>query len=685
MNELFFVGQWYLVLLILGIISIPTTTLLFGKFFDKGFGLSKTISILFVSYLVFLMGTSRLAKFGPVSLFVGILIFIIINLFILSKSKIKIITLFKNHKRSLIISELLFLFGFLLWTYVRAHQPDINGLEKFMDYGFIKATLESEYLPPNDMWAAGETINYYWYGHFVSAMLVRLSNIPAAVGYNLMLATIMGLLLSSVFSVGSTLVHTIKKLPARIPIITGILCALLVVFAGNFHTPYYVIKEGMDDYWYPDATRFIGHNPETDDKTIHEFPIYSFVVSDLHAHVLSLPFVIVVIAILANLFINKYEFRDFFWLHTILLSFVMGIIFMTNSWDFGNYLVVIFVSLFLYVFRVSPFKLKSLGILIFVPIYIIILAVLFASPFLAGFESIAEGVRLVKDSSPLWQLVILWGFPLLMSVSFLVFLISNYIHKIRKSRSLHKLLGILYPQDLFVIGLILAGWTLIVLPEIFYLKDIYEATHHRANTMFKLTYQAYFVFYLSSGYIIIRTLSFSRGTKRAIFMFIYLLSLVGVFIYPYISVRSYYDHLRNYKSISGDTWMLERKPDYFATIKFLESQDGVFNIVEAAGDSYTEFNLVSAYSGIPTVNGWFVHEWLWRGDSAFPQLRGDEIKNIYTADDQNLAKQLLDKYKVRYVIVGPHEREKYMVNELLFDKLGNQVFQSGGVKVYEVN
>ena len=42
------------------------------------------------------------------------------------------------------------------------------------------------------------------------------------------------------------------------------------------------IGEGMNTYWYPNATRFIPW-------TIHEFPSYSFVVSDVHGHVLSIP------------------------------------------------------------------------------------------------------------------------------------------------------------------------------------------------------------------------------------------------------------------------------------------------------------------------------------------------------------------------------------------------------------
>ena len=40
------------------------------------------------------------------------------------------------------------------------------------------------------------------------------------------------------------------------------------------------------------ATRYIGYNPDVPDKTIHEFPCYSFVLGDLHAHVVNVMFVL---------------------------------------------------------------------------------------------------------------------------------------------------------------------------------------------------------------------------------------------------------------------------------------------------------------------------------------------------------------------------------------------------------
>ncbi len=683
--DLYYILTWYIVLVVLGCISLPTIVVLFNKFFDLGYGLAKTITIVATSYLVFLFGTSRLLKFSSTSIFVSLVIFVLLNGFLLYKFKDSILKQLKKKGKRMLISELLFLFGLLLWSYVRAFQPDINGLEKFMDYGFIQAILKSDYLPPNDMWAAGETINYYWYGHFMSAFLIRLTGVPPAVGYNLMLATIMGLLLSSMFSISSTLINSIQKVPVRIPIAAGILAALLVVFAGNFHSPVYIIKNGIDNYWYPDATRFIGYNPDTNDKTIHEFPMYSFVVSDLHAHVLSLPLAVLLLALLANIFINKYEFRDLFWLNTILVAFVMGITFMTNAWDFGNYLAIGSVLICLYVLKTLNFSLKSILLVCFIPIYILMLAILFASPFLASFESIAEGIRLVKSSSPLWQLMILWGFPFVMSAMFLIFLTSKYGRVLFKSRSVKSFLETVSPQDLFIVGLLIAGWILILLPEIIYLKDIYDATHHRANTMFKLTYQAFVIFYLSSGYIVVRTLAFSKGTRRFVFSSIYLVCLMGVFIYPWVSTKSYYAELKVYKGLSGDAWLMNSHRDYYRAIKYLNSLDKTSNIVEAAGDSYTEYNLVSSYTGLPTINGWFVHEWLWRGDSTFPQIRNDEITTIYSTESFDESMSLLDKYGVDYIILGPNEREKYVVNENLFTVIGNQVFESGEVSIYQVN
>src|SRR3990167_4289917 len=89
------------------------------------------------------------------------------------------------------------------WAIIRGFQPDIEGLEKFMDFGFMNSVVRSRFFPPLDMWWAGGSINYYYFGHFLSGMLTKLSGIEPSVTYNLAIANIFGLGVMGAFSVGS--------------------------------------------------------------------------------------------------------------------------------------------------------------------------------------------------------------------------------------------------------------------------------------------------------------------------------------------------------------------------------------------------------------------------------------------------------------------------------------------------
>ena len=84
----------------------------------------------------------------------------------------------------------------------------------------------------------------------------------------------------------------------------GFIAGAAVSLAGNFHYVLYGLLgevfrlQGSENYWFPDSTRFIGYNPETQDKCIHEFPCYSFILGDDHAHMLNIMFVLTAVAIL---------------------------------------------------------------------------------------------------------------------------------------------------------------------------------------------------------------------------------------------------------------------------------------------------------------------------------------------------------------------------------------------------
>src|SRR4030042_6193270 len=186
----FYIYQWWFLLFAIGVISIPLTSLIFRKFTDLGYGFAKVIGILLTSYLIFMAAIIKILPFTNLAIFLVLGLYLLGNLYIFFKSKDVIINLIRQNWKVLLFQEVLFTLGYLFWAYVRGHQPDINGLEKFMDFGFINSILRSEFLPPPDMWFAGKTINYYWYGHFITAFLTKLSHLPSGVTYNLMLATI---------------------------------------------------------------------------------------------------------------------------------------------------------------------------------------------------------------------------------------------------------------------------------------------------------------------------------------------------------------------------------------------------------------------------------------------------------------------------------------------------------------
>lgn len=74
----------------------------------------------------------------------------------------------------------------------------------------------------------------------------------------------------------------------------------------------------------------------------------------------------------------------------------------------------------------------------------------------------------------------------------------NFTNK--KNRNLFYKINV---SDLYGVVLSLCAMGLILIPEIVYVRDIYEKTAPRANTMFKLTYQAYILFALMMSYILV--------------------------------------------------------------------------------------------------------------------------------------------------------------------------------------
>ncbi len=697
MNWIFVTFYWYLILFFLGVIFFPITKKIFNKFEDYGYSFSKTISIIFLSYSVLFLSTTKILKFNQLNVFLLIGLFFIINFFIFKKIK-------TNEKKLniklIIFEEILFFVSLFFWTYVRGQEGSIKGLEKFMDFGFINAILKSEYLPAKDIWLSGMNINYYYFGHLTGAVLTKISNIPSNITYNLILATIFSLSITNVFSfIFNFLKDTFKK-DFKNSFLGGVLGIFLVNFSGNLH-PIYLFTKGYnvespipfwqifsnfnpENYWYPNATRFIPF-------TIHEFPIYSYVVADLHGHVFDIPFVLLTISLIYLLYKNIQNIKIN---NLIFIGFMLSINYMTNAFDGAIYFLLACFILFIGYFISYKFFAYSLIIAISFIIFNLPFSSFF-SPFVSGIGVNCSPDFLVNikkigpflfennncQISPIWMLFILWGF-FLVGFAFL----SIYILKIK---SLLKKEINFINNAIFIICIFIFSSILIFIPEFFYIKDIYPL-HFRANTMFKLGYQAFTMMAISSSIIFVFFKKIRKFNKwfSLTYFFIFYIFFIFTAIYPYYAITSYYGDLKKTPELNGQKWLEKESPEYLEIINFLNKKTNKQeNIIEAQGDSYSDFNIVSSYTGLPTIAGWYVHEWLWRGKPDLIATRIPDITSIYESNDIEKTIILLKKYKIKYIILGTKEKEKYQkINLDKFDKIGKKIFETSNFngKIYEV-
>lgn len=736
--------QWWFTLLTLGIVFFPLTHLMFHRFHDGGWLFSKVIGIALSGWLMWMLSSIRILKFSRTNSMICIGIFLVLNVFIFlwyikkykSQDKAVIPKDKSNYLEkisSVLTAELIFLAFFLGWCYLRGFKPEAYGTEKFMDYGFMTTMMRADYMPPEDLWFSGNGINYYYVGQYIATYLTKLSGVIVGRGYNFMLMTLAALSFALPYSImnnvmGTMLRRKIKKESAPlyvIPPLTGVLSGLAVSIAGNFHYPVYKsivpgirkileVEEALEalghkfgNYWFPDATRYIGYNPETADKTIHEFPSYSFVLGDLHAHVINIMFVLTVIALLFAWLLYREakiaERKEILLEHTfwkeafhpviLLLGFFIGLFHTTNFWDFPIYFVVagaviLASNLAYYSSTFQAIKLTAVHAAV-----IFLLGKLVCLPFTLNFDQISTSIRIAEDHTPIYQLFILWGLPIITVTMFWVCLYQEIkkrkvfrdAEKHRRSR-FFAFVKNLDLSDRFVLTLGLCAAGLILLPELIYVKDIYTGDFKRANTMFKLTYQAYIMFGLCMSYIMIKFLCFAAGKFQRIFGIISLFCLISTMPYFGNSVNSWFGDVLDrsrYKGLDASAFLKEESEDDYAAAAWLnENVSGTPVVLEVNGDSYTYHQRISVITGLPTVLGWKTHEWLWRSDESGdnPKAaveRADDIKTIYTSEDITLVQELIEKYKIAYLYVGELENNQYELptNHKLLRSLGEVVFE----------
>ena len=571
--------------------------------------------------------------------------------------------------------ELIFLIFFFLMLTVRFVNPTISYAEKFMDHGFLASVMLNPVVPPLDPWFAGGTLDVYYYlGYWIFGCLGIVSGVPSNIAFNLSLPTVLGVAAVTVYAIGTLLLDRFRWLP------------LIIFFIPNPSFFYqFMLGKGLNSVLW-DSTRTITN-------TINEYPLFSFTWGDLHAHVISIFNQVFLIFLLLYLYKywNTLESRSK-WIVCGLAALSLGSMPLINTWDVLIYapITVIFAALIILNCRKKGQGISSWGQLIAIPP----LAILVYLPFYLMLQTSTGGIAIVKAPSDPFQFLLVNGgfiaifllllikdirqrpYLLLIAVPFIlagytaaaIAAIPLIYFLAKKERNLPDILAIL-------------GLLILIIVELFYLKDNMGDTYFRMNTVFKCYLPAWIILGISA-FAMAGTWLARPGrlpvvpAKRSAFLAILVIGIL--FVAPFIVPLDL-----NYggRTLDGLAYLDTTHPGDAGGVAYLGNLTGNERIVEAVSGDYTYYSRISSFTGIPAILGQPFHEFMWRGDTTgWYSTRPADIRSIYEEPNQTVS--LMKKYNATLLYVGDLERETYNVS---LPATGlEQVYSDQGTDIYHL-
>ena len=445
MAELF---QMWALVEVLGFVCLPLTVTVFHNVPDRGWAFSKAIGVAVLAFFVWLLLTCFHALLFSQYLVAGVfLLLLAFNIVGFLHARHTIVKVVRVNFTYIIISEAVFAGMIFLLGWIRSYVPDIRSFEMFMDEGFIATIMRSPHFPPNDMWLSGYPINYYYYAHFTVGILAKLLGQSPSIAFNTGISTFYGLTAVNLFGITCNIVSWAQhqRKTARLsggegnegsaegqrpdtsfPSLTravpyGFLTMLMGLVLGNL--------AATQQWWeqHGDWTQFNWFDPSrVVDRTINEFPAFSFLLSCFHAHVLALAFTILAIALAFNLFLEHQGKGLLVFGHGWRLPITMGTtalilggLFTMNGWDFPTYVGLTVVCIVLQQWLVyrsragggGGIRLELLLDIFTASVGLIALSFILYVPFYLNFISPSQGLGFVgpADRSRLSSEILIYG------------------------------------------------------------------------------------------------------------------------------------------------------------------------------------------------------------------------------------------------------------------------------------
>lgn len=395
------VVAWWFWLQVMGLAALPLTHRFFARLPGRGYAFARPLGLLLSCYVLWLGGSLGLLRNSTGGALLAIGLVAAVSLVVYHRGRRGtegqddpgLLAWLRANPRLVVAVELLFAGALAFWSVLRAYSPELMtaGGEKFMEIMYLNSIGRSEYFPPHDAWLAGYGISYYYFGYIMMATLTRLAGFAAHLTFNVGLASLLALTCTGAFGLVYELVRSTRRAETRAggrgqkPVAWGLLGAALVAVMGNLEGFLEVLYSARllpvafwqwldieeinqaftagqpasllptrSGWWWWRASRVIRDLDPLGQpmpvQPIDEFPGFSFLLGDMHPHVLALPFVLLALILAFRALRTGAEPAGAapWWLPVrrlpLLVPLCLGGLAFLNTWDFPIYWLIFVVA-----------------------------------------------------------------------------------------------------------------------------------------------------------------------------------------------------------------------------------------------------------------------------------------------------------------------------------------------------
>ncbi|MCU1358911.1 MAG: hypothetical protein JWN99_200, partial [Ilumatobacteraceae bacterium] len=719
-SDLRHVIEWFVLLEVLGLAAFVLLSPLLGRLPDAGLGLSKIAALGALSLTMFVAATWLHIDLSRTLAIVVTVAFIVAGALVGWRRRQRLRRLCSERRNVLITVEVVTAVMFVLFVLTRSMDPDLwhpnRGGEKPFEMALLTAVLRTKTLPVYDPWYSHGALNYYYGGWFLVSGPARVLRTSPTMVMNLAIGVFASCASGAAFTCGAALVDATRTRWRRrsrtelTTVMAGSLAVVFVLLTSNAETlrpMWRWVTGGMPrdgtDWWA--LSRVIPNS-----VAITEFPAWSLLFGDVHPHLMGIA---VLLALGTLCIVWHHALVDGQRLHAAVLAGMLGVaiglVRMTNTWDFPLAVGVTFIAAITALLSRAPWR------RLVVPAAILGFVVLVVwSPYVSRGEVFDSGFDPATLRTPAGSW--LQQFGLFAAITIIVVAMHLSI-ALRTSRPvvgwlttahigvvIASLLALVYSAirpgfavfeitsslalacgwaawqrwragrserhaSVTMLGpLVLAiGWAIQAGVELFTVRN----DGGRTNTVFKFWYESWIVLAVGCAVVAAELLRHrERWLSRSTRFVVATIVVVGAGFWWLATPSRMNDRVSaGGLSLDGQAYLTDQFVFGGGEDRFVPADDlpladwlranvpGIQVIAEAPGNDYQWTSRMSWLTGLPTPIGWTYHESQQRRSyGASIDSRTTDMTTLYTTTEPSEMARVLSKYSVGYVVFGTQEQ-----------------------------